>query len=109
VLQRALILHKAGVIEADDIMYEQNSEQPVTSVASVVATEKTSSERLVEESSGKETLDTDLRRTEHNRIIDVLKNCMGNRKIAADTLGISPRTLRYKLARMREAGVVFPG
>ncbi|HIB85117.1 MAG TPA: hypothetical protein EYO59_11135, partial [Chromatiaceae bacterium] len=24
-------------------------------------------------------------------------------------LGISPRTLRYKLARMREAGVVLPG
>jgi len=56
-----------------------------------------------------ETLDKDLKRTEHNRIIDVLKNCMGNRKIAAETLGISPRTLRYKLARMRDDGVVFPG
>ena len=106
-LQRALILHKAGVIEAVDIMCEQVGGQ---SVASLVSPEKTSSEKSVaEESSGKETLDTDLRRTEHSRIIDVLKNCMGNRKIAADTLGISPRTLRYKLARMRDAGVVFPG
>lgn len=106
-LQRALILHKAGVIEAVDIMCEQVGEQSVTSI---VSPEKISSEKPVaEESSGKETLDTDLRRTEHSRIIDVLKNCMGNRKIAADTLGISPRTLRYKLARMRDAGVVFPG
>ena len=106
-LQRALILHKAGVIEAVDIMCEQVGEQSMTSL---VSPEKVSSEKLVvEESSSKETLDTDLRRTEHSRIIDVLKNCMGNRKIAADTLGISPRTLRYKLARMRDAGVVFPG
>jgi len=106
-LQRALILHKAGIIEESDIMCEQASNQSVTSL---VSPERISSEKpAVEESNGKETLDTDLRRTEHSRIIDVLKNCMGNRKIAADTLGISPRTLRYKLARMREAGVVFPG
>ena len=106
-LQRALILHKAGVIEAVDIMCEQVGEQSATSL---VSPEKIRNEKsVVEESNCKETLDTDLRRTEHSRIIDVLKNCMGNRKIAADTLGISPRTLRYKLARMREAGVVFPG
>ena len=106
-LQRALILHKADIIEAVDIMCEQVGEQSVTSF---VSPEKISNEKsVIEEPNGTETLDTDLRRTEHSRIIDVLKNCMGNRKIAADTLGISPRTLRYKLARMRDAGVVFPG
>ena len=31
-----------------------------------------------------------------------------NRNAAAERLGISPRTLRYKLARLREAGVVVP-
>ena len=106
VLQRALILQKGDVIEADDIMYEQVNEipMPVTPLKT-----STASEHSVVEEKCNETLDTDLRRTEHSRIIDVLKNCMGNRKIAADTLGISPRTLRYKLARMRDAGVVFPG
>ncbi|MCK4742498.1 MAG: sigma-54-dependent Fis family transcriptional regulator [Sulfuriflexus sp.] len=107
VLQRALILHKAGVIEAEDIMYEQATEQLMTSA--VIEKEISNEKAVVEEQGRNETLDTDLRRTEHSRIIDVLKNCMGNRKIAADTLGISPRTLRYKLARMRDAGVVFPG
>lgn len=107
VLQRALILHKDGIIGAEDIMYEQASENMAMLN---MKPENTSNDQIVTAiPSGNETLDTDLRRTEHSRIIDVLKNCMGNRKIAADTLGISPRTLRYKLARMREAGVVFPG
>ncbi|WP_373025302.1 helix-turn-helix domain-containing protein, partial [Thioalkalivibrio sp.] len=32
----------------------------------------------------------------------------GRRKEAADRLGISPRTLRYKLARLREHGFAVP-
>jgi len=106
VLQRALILQKDGVVEADDIMYEQESAPVAVARQPNMVSEQAS---VAVESNSKETLDNDLRRAEHSKIIDVLKNCMGNRKVAADTLGISPRTLRYKLARMREAGVVFPG
>jgi len=108
VIQRALILHKNGVITADDIMYEQASEK-MTPVAAIQSPSIEQPEAAPVEKNSEKTLGSDLRRTEYSRIIDVLKNCMGNRKIAADTLGISPRTLRYKLARMREAGVVFPG
>jgi len=107
VLQRALILHKDGIIDAGDIMYEPANEKPVA--ATVQSKVNNDSQTNEEKSITDSTLDNDLRRTEHNRIIDVLKNCMGNRKVAADTLGISPRTLRYKLARMRDEGVVFPG
>jgi two-component system response regulator FlrC len=32
----------------------------------------------------------------------------GSRRVAAEKLGISPRTLRYKLARLRESGVCVP-
>jgi two-component system response regulator FlrC len=32
----------------------------------------------------------------------------GSRKEAAERLGISPRTLRYKLARLRDAGIELP-
>jgi len=38
-------------------------------------------------------------------IIDTLRAERGRRKETADRLGISARTLRYKLAQMRDAGV----
>ena len=38
-------------------------------------------------------------------IIDTLRTERGRRKEAAERLGISPRTLRYKLAQMRDAGM----
>jgi two-component system response regulator FlrC len=42
---------------------------------------------------------------EHDLILEALRADNGNRQAVAKRLGISPRTLRYKLARMREAGV----
>jgi two-component system response regulator FlrC len=32
----------------------------------------------------------------------------GSRKLAAERLGISPRTLRYKLQQLKAAGVTVP-
>ena len=32
----------------------------------------------------------------------------GSRKFASDALGVSPRTLRYKIARLRELGYEIP-
>ncbi len=40
-------------------------------------------------------------------IVETIKNTR-TRKEAADILGISQRTLRYKVARMREKGIVIP-
>jgi two-component system response regulator FlrC len=50
-------------------------------------------------------LEDDLRRREFEMIIDILRSERGRRKEAAERLGISPRTLRYKLAQMRDAGM----
>jgi len=50
----------------------------------------------------------DLRAKEKQLIVDALKAVDGCRKDAAERLGISPRTLRYKLARFREQGVAIP-
>jgi two-component system, response regulator FlrC len=47
--------------------------------------------------------------TEQQIIIEALRNNFGSRERVARGLGISPRTLRYKLARMREAGVDLDG
>ena len=45
---------------------------------------------------------------ERDLIIEALRLDNGNRESVAKRLGISPRTLRYKLARLREAGVEVP-
>ena len=41
------------------------------------------------------------------RILDALRTGSPRREVA-ERLGISPRTLRHKLARLREAGVEVP-
>ena len=50
----------------------------------------------------------DLKSREQKLILEVLEEVKGSRKDAAERLGISPRTLRYKLARLREAGFELP-
>jgi two-component system, response regulator FlrC len=50
-------------------------------------------------------LSDSLSAAEHDLILEALRADNGNRQAVAKRLGISPRTLRYKLARMREAGV----
>jgi len=88
VIQRALVVCDGAVIAAADI--DVAGFTPV--LPAVVAA------RPAE-------LDDQLRDREHSLILDTLKAVSGSRKDAAERLGISPRTLRYKLARMREAGV----
>jgi two-component system response regulator FlrC len=46
---------------------------------------------------------------ETRRIVAALENHGGLRREAAEQLGISDRTLRYKLSKMRAAGVQVPG
>lgn len=50
-------------------------------------------------------LGNDLRQREFQIIIDTLRHERGRRKQAAERLGISPRTLRYKLAQIRDSGI----
>ncbi|WP_304438847.1 helix-turn-helix domain-containing protein, partial [Oleiphilus sp. HI0086] len=50
-------------------------------------------------------LGKDLKLREYQIIIDTLRQENGRKKNAAEKLGISPRTLRYKLAQMREQGI----
>ncbi len=88
VLQRAIILMSGDCIEARDLHFEE--EAMGTAVAS--------------QSQVGEPLQADLRQREYQVILDAIASA-GSRKAAAERLGISPRTLRYKLARMREAGI----
>ena len=54
-------------------------------------------------------LGEDVKDHEYQRILEVLKDEMGNRQSVAEKLGISQRTLRYKLAKMRDQGIKIPG
>lgn len=84
-LQRTLILQEGQEIRVEDLMFEADLPFPVTL--------KTTPPQDI--SSG-------IQDREHQMIVAALR--LGNRQEAAEQLGISPRTLRYKVARLREAG-----
>jgi two-component system response regulator FlrC len=46
----------------------------------------------------------DVKQHEFRLIAEALQASQGSKKLAAEQLGMSPRTLRYKMAKMREAG-----
>jgi two-component system response regulator FlrC len=105
-IQRALILQQGGLIQPQDFCLAG----PVTYTAMPVAAPGSAVIREVEidaDSAG--ALGDDLRRREFQMIIDTLRAERGRRKEAAEKLGISPRTLRYKLAQMRDAGMDVEG
>ena len=94
-IQRALILQQGGLIEAPDFCLAG----PVACAPLPVSVESLPLDALTG------ALGDDLRRREFEMIIDTLRTERGRRKEAAERLGISPRTLRYKLAQMRDAGM----
>lgn len=98
-IQRALILQQGGLIEPADLCLTGQVGLPVPApVTARPAAHVASSEPVA-------ALGDDLRRREFQLILDTLRAERGRRKETADRLGISPRTLRYKLAQMRDAGL----
>ena len=96
-IQRALILQQGGLIQPQDFCLAMgNGVAPLPSLAPAP---------VVAEAESAGALGDDLRRREFQMIIDTLRAERGRRKEAAERLGISPRTLRYKLAQMRDAGM----
>jgi two-component system response regulator FlrC len=110
VAQRALILQTNGVIKGDDIMFEPASMNASVSVASAapVAGEAAAEPVSATPAADSAELGETLKNREHHLILDALRASKGSRKSAAERLGISQRTLRYKLARMRDAGLDIP-
>ena len=110
-VQRALILQQGGVIEAEDFCLTgpvgsgQSASLPHPD--SITPAAEPPPMAVVPESAG--ALGDDLRRREFQLILDTLRAERGRRREAAERLGISPRTLRYKLAQMRDAGMDVEG
>lgn len=105
VVQRALILQSGDVLEPQDVHFEvaKTSMNGFTDAATsaIVTAQSVKPE-------GTDSLNDELKHREWNVIVTAIKSVNGSRKRAAERLGISQRTLRYKLARMREAGVNIP-
>ncbi|KGJ97019.1 sigma-54-dependent transcriptional regulator [Colwellia psychrerythraea] len=94
VIQRALILHTDQLIDAGDLLIENFDTALLTEPEDVSCSD--------------DKLGSELKLQEHQIILDTLHACQGSRKAVAERLGISPRTLRYKIAKMRDSGIEIP-
>ena len=99
-LQRALILVNGPVIGPEHIQFELLNE-PLLPRELAVASE------AVRSAAAAGSLANSLGAAEKDLILDALRTGSPRREVA-ERLGISPRTLRHKLARLREAGIEVP-
>ncbi|MGZ5052005.1 MAG: sigma-54-dependent transcriptional regulator [Methylobacter sp.] len=106
VVQRALILRSGDTITVDDLVFEDAGLTPALSLSgqsedtAVVLDYQEKTPELVG-------LDEGVRSAEEAIILQTLQKVNGSRKMTAEMLGISPRTLRYKMARMKDSGIAI--
>ncbi|MDO6680262.1 MULTISPECIES: sigma-54 interaction domain-containing protein [unclassified Shewanella] len=84
-IQRALVLRRGQAIQAAELGIESS-----------ISAAKVSSESGLKDSK---------RQAEFQYIIDTLKRFNGQRNLTAESLGMTTRALRYKIAQMREQGI----
>jgi two-component system response regulator FlrC len=94
-LQRAMILSNGPLIEAAHIQFETMRAAPATRGSAAVV------------DLGGQPLRGSLRLAEGQILLTALRAGATRREVA-QKLGISPRTLRYKLAQLRSAGIDVP-
>lgn len=109
-IQRALILQQTGVISAGDLCLQGSAlgQMSLTNEALGVdgfEGDDGSDEFLTDIDEDNGVLGQEMRNREFQIILEALRVERGKRNRVAEKLGISPRTLRYKIARMRECGI----
>ncbi|ENQ5770324.1 sigma-54-dependent Fis family transcriptional regulator [Vibrio fluvialis] len=117
VIQRALILSEQDNIDQEHILLEGLDWQDASGLQQVVESGEVATPEIkpvaevdfAKAISSGAGLGGELRDQEYAIIMETLVECHGRRKEMAEKLGISPRTLRYKLAKMRDAGIDIPG
>ncbi len=126
VMQRALVLAQGGRIDVGALALDSEpllarealprDEQPQLIEAGDVPTDELPTDDVPadaapaagEPENASASLDRHMRSHESELILRALQATDGHRNQAAARLGISPRTLRYKLARLRESGLALP-
>lgn len=107
VIQRAVVFSNSGRLDSQHLVFDE----PLLSVETNFSDEHAAFSRSVECSSiGSDSLvslgsdlQSAVRASEFDAITEAIRSTR-TREEAAKKLGISPRTLRYKMAKMREAG-----
>lgn len=129
VMQRALILSSTDIIDCDSLILEdqqfehilntpdesesieeviEHRSMPSTEVAKDAQSDILMAEHAEATEMTTEALGHGLKQQEQKIILEALQTCRGKRKDVAELLGISPRTLRYKIARMKDQGIALP-
>jgi len=113
IVQRAAWLACGGIIRAPDLdtgvtMGVASGAGPGTGAA-VAGTALPAADAAAAPIRSQEAgLDQDLKERERELILTTLRVTGGSRKLTAERLGISPRTLRHKLQQLKAAGVSVP-
>ena len=108
IVQRAAWLAAGGRIDAADLDTGNALAAPTVPTAptaSATPAAALGADLAAPQESG---LDRDLKDRERELILATLRVTGGNRKLTAERLGISPRTLRHKLQQFKAAGVSVP-
>lgn len=106
VMQRALILQSGDEIQADDLHFEVSDMAGADTGG--LATKEPVLMTATQAAETSESLNGNLKQREWDLILKAMTTVKGSRKKTAQQLGISERTLRYKLAQMRDAGIAIP-
>ena len=99
-MERALILNPGDQLTAADLIFE---------AASLAINTIDSEADDVPSGSEDSALRSNLQSVEGQLVLDALEQSRGCRKTAAESLGVSARTLRYKIAKLRDTGAEIPG
>lgn len=90
VIQRAVVMTSHNIIDLSDLIIDEENKI------------ENEDKNILQQ------LDSRLKVSEAQIIMDVLKETEGCRGVAAKKLNISPRTLRYKISRLKAIGVKIP-
>jgi two-component system response regulator FlrC len=101
IVQRAAWLASGGIIHAADL--DTGTTAPAAETA--LSADGESAAPIQAQEAG---LGHDLKERERELILATLRVTGGSRKLTAERLGISPRTLRHKLQQFKAAGVSVP-
>ncbi|MEA1989481.1 MAG: helix-turn-helix domain-containing protein, partial [Pseudomonadota bacterium] len=120
VIQRALVMMSGDTIKEQNILLDDGFDAHLKTESQELNTSFNSGEppQTAETSEGGLTQDNtdfkpielpmDLKARETQLILETLRQNSGHRQKTAEALNISPRTLRYKIAKLKEQGVDVP-